>query len=418
MNHSVKISSLFFAFILIGTYSYYVYTHSQTEKMPISITFSEPYSAKEIESLVRIVQNDIDEYLRKIHVTYQFQFRAEYLPFISEISDEEQPYRDPLNITIDIKKSGTRLIVGHQFSPQCKSALNYTNKNGMFMISPYSSDDSLAIANDSLFRLKCVDSYQGSITAKMLKSLGIHQIVIIYLDIQWGNNIRNRLISEYTSTGGDVIDQIGYTSSTNLTDFLGRIEAETQNALSKYSSQETGLVAISIFDLIDIMRMIDNYPALRSITWFGTDAIPSKLSKEVFESEVSEMYADVKIICPSSAPSYSTFYQRVDERFYKETGEHIDFTQAAIYDACWIYTLSVLEAKSTDSAMLKYIIPSVCARYIGVTGNCSLNQFGDRANTNYDIYRFFKDFDGVKLLTCGLYNMTNDMFNWKREMPP
>jgi len=390
--------------IILFFFVYYINTKSDPNTASICITYSEPYTKNEVETIANIAQKDINEYIKQNNYKYNIKINTKYLP---SIDTKEDPYIDPLKYTIQLKKTNTNLIIGYQYSQQCKQTLNYTKNNDMIMMSPYSSDDSLAISNDTLFRLKCLDSNQGKIIAKTLTDLNISQIIIVCLDISWGNNIQTILSAEYEKQGGEIIYIVKYDSSTNKTELLSNIESTIQNCTSK-----PGIVFISIFDLIEIIQLSEAYPNITSCTWFGTEAITSKLTKNAFESEATSIYTKLRIISPRSAPTYTKRYHEIDNRYHEEVNQHLDYTLSAIYDACWIYTMSIKHSESIDAKEILYNIPLACKEYKGLIGECNVNQYGDRIQSSYEICQFTQQGSAIKIEPFGYYNSTNNQIIW------
>jgi ABC-type branched-subunit amino acid transport system substrate-binding protein len=376
------------------------------EEVRVAITFSEPYKISDIKPIVSIAEEDINDYCRQLNLKYVFKSNIYYTPMF-----DHNYTIDILGLTRIFHDKGINFLIGHQSSFYCNQVLNYTNANGPIMISPYSSDDTLSIRNDSLFRLKCRDSNQGRIMAEMLKDCKKQSVVIINLNVPWGNAIKDEFIKKYGSE--NVYSIISYDYKYNRTSILIELNNKIEDLVKKQELSNTAIVGIGIFDLLDILQQIDEYPTLKNISWVGTDAIVSKLVQEEFELGMSTIQTQIKILCPNISPQYSSRFVLVDEKYYAQTGEHLDFVESAIYDAYWIYALSIIQSNSLDPKNIKNIIPNTTSNYKGLTGTIKLDEFGDRENANYEIFELSYNSNSTSFMRVGNYNSTLNKILWK-----
>ena len=66
-------------------------------------------------------------------------------------------------------------------------------------------------------------------------------------------------------------------------------------------------------------------------------------------------------------------------------GEGLNFEHAAFYDSCMLVGLSVLQAQTVHPLDLLDVIPMVGEGYLGLTGYCLLDGYGDRLSYQADI---------------------------------
>ena len=299
---------VFITLILVSAmFSYTIYHVLSFKRVSIGVVYSDPYSEEEIMSLIDIAQKDINKYSKSIRRNYIFDFKIVYLPHF---------YRADINLTKSLKSDGIDLIIGFDYSGQCKEVLSFIKENEMLLLTPYSSSDDLINEGDNLFRLRCVDSYQGLILAKMLKSLGIKAIIILRLNISWGANIADRLVLEFTKNGGVILSYIKYDQIFgNCSSIFNSLENTVQKAMNDYENDEIAIVNIGIFDTVDLIKKIETNSTLSNLYWFGSDAIPSKFLYDLFEEDVPKVFSNVKLFCPSQAPAYSEKYTKVNERY-------------------------------------------------------------------------------------------------------
>jgi len=90
-----------------------------------------------------------------------------------------------------------------------------------------------------------------------------------------------------------------------------------------------------------------------------------------------------------------------------------NFFEAAFYDACWLYALTVAEADSADAMDVKAQLPLLASRYGGASGEWDLNEDGDRESANYNILGYVLE-DGVaERVKYGYYDGKTGQVVWE-----
>jgi len=399
--------------VLILLFSGYVMVARRSNVVKIKILFSTPYTKDEVSTIAKLAERDINEYCRERESQFVFRVEVEEVPFhdtvVGSDSRDLNVCQANINIFKGLKKGGVRFVVGPQYSQQCEWALSCVGDDVIF-ISPYSSDEGLAIAGDSLLRLKCSDSHQGEILSRLLHFHGIEAIVISHYNNSWSDSIKQRLVDEYTHAGGVILDGIRSDTGLNMSDTMMEMDKAVERGISEYGCEKVGLVNLNIFDVIHYYQNLENYSSLRGVVWFGADPILAAGLKPIFESYVTDDCLDIKLYCPASAPSYSPSYMSLKEE-YEETvaNSTVDVVLASMYDACWLYAVTVYKIRSVDVSSVLDIIPRVSFDYIGISGNCSLNRNGDRMNAFYDFYEYANENEEIRLVKYGFYNVTANM---------
>ena len=83
-----------------------------------------------------------------------------------------------------------------------------------------------------------------------------------------------------------------------------------------------------------------------------------------------------------------------------------------VYDGLWITALAVSETGSMDGTKVGLAIPSIAKSYVGVTGNCSFNDWGDRWGVNWSIYRY-RLVDHISQISLyGFFNFSTGEITW------
>ena len=81
-------------------------------------------------------------------------------------------------------------------------------------------------------------------------------------------------------------------------------------------------------------------------------------------------------------------YQALGDRYTALTGQLFSTYTAYQYDAAFALAETVVSTESTDAGVVAAALPGFCKTYVGVSGNCALNVYGDRIPGPYDIWSY------------------------------
>ena len=217
--------------------------------------------------------------------------------------------------------------------------------------------------------------------------------------------------------GGRVADGVGYIPTTgdfaaslNRINFivwdqdLKALNSKINQATSQYGTDKVGAYFAGFDEIAPIFIQAQNHPALSKVKWYGSDG--STLNNKLIRNTEAAAFA-VKTHFP--APIYAVENDN-DERLKHveaQIHEQIERTPrsyaSVAYDILWVAALAENNTKATqDISYLKNTIVKVAGSYNGITGNTTLNQFGDRKYGDYDFWAVRSS------------ESTDDSFIWKR----
>jgi len=216
--------------------------------------------------------------------------------------------------------------------------------------------------------------------------------------------------------GGEVVASLSYDMNMinenriNQTLFTlnGEIEKEGINDFS-----ELCILHIGIFEAIDILNEVEDFNMLSNLTWFGSDAITSKLVSPYFIENAPDIVNEVNYFCLSMGPSYNKKYLEIKQRFEMNSNQSLDFVQAARYDACWLFAIACLKFTNHKISNIGSHILQESREYTGAVGKCTFNQNLDRINGYYDIIGFEKNANTTVMRSFGYYNGTSNIIFWR-----
>ncbi|MFH1179578.1 MAG: hypothetical protein V1710_04380 [Candidatus Bathyarchaeota archaeon] len=276
---------------------------------------------------------------------------------------------------------GVNLIVGPPWSSMFCVVRSYANDNGILVMSGESNSPLLAV-DDNGFRLTIHDGKTGQIFNELLLDRGIEAAVCLKRRDAWADCIWVEILNKYDGESHN----IEYLSeTTSFYDYLPAVSQSLRDYIGKYGKDKVALILLSFDELQYIIDQSSDYPVTRSVTWY----IPEDIIENTnFTDNRKQIAAEVNLTSFHTTISSNTKFDEIKQEYRNRFNEEIGFYDANVYDACWIYALSVINANTSDAEVLKPLISVIAGEYVGLTGRCTLDQYGDRTTATYDIYNY------------------------------
>lgn len=315
------------------------------------------------------------------------------------------------------KAMDVNLVCGGRWSSQASAALSYVNENNILLWSPSSTMQTLAIPDDNLYRMCPADRVQAKAVAEMLWTWGIEAIIPLQRGDAWADGLYNLVLEEYPAVGGYVHEAARARYATEVTEFssyLASMEEAAKDLIADYGKEHVAVWCIMFgADGSVILTQAQDYPTIYDeIWWFGTDG--TALGK-VIQDNAPEQAAHV--VCPSTnaAPGMSEFYLSLFERYEAVTGRTLGYYDTCAYDLFMVLMESVLQAQSTDPMDLIPLQNPIAYGTWGASGWCNLDENGDRAFTNYDIWGYTMFEGEMRHARYALYDSLLGEVTWFAE---
>jgi ABC-type branched-subunit amino acid transport system substrate-binding protein/cell division protein FtsL len=348
-----------------------------------STASDEPYTRYVSEK----AEQDIHRYCLENDLPYRFDFVLGNNLGTSEMA---------LGNVITFDSLSIDLVVGHLWDSHCSASLNYVNDNDMLLLSPGSSSYELAHSDDNLFRLAPIETQQLDVNIECMKMMGIEHVIVFAIKTDWGRMMSESFEEKLSGTGIELVKVLYYPESPKILNPQIIYLSDLVFNLTRHYGDEH--VALQLFDngrLNEVFESGGGYS--EDIIWFGTgDIVYAKHGG-------SRALLNVLLLSPvptSTSSKFSEFSREILDNY----GFNVSYYGASAYDACWLYALSIMEAGSTNVTMVRRAILNVSDNYIGVSGDCSLNGFGDRVRSDYNIMGFSRV--GDNFIVFGEYNST------------
>lgn len=278
---------------------------------------------------------------------------------------------------------GVKVCGGPNWSSHCKAIKDYADEHHVVVFSEGSTSPVMAVADDYIFRLPVTDSTQNSALAPAIYDMGIEHLVIVYRNDAWGDGNYETMLELFEEAGGVVEDALRYDSSkTEFSAEAAALNDVVTQLNSQYGAETVGIATWS-FEFSAIFAACEEYPALVNTIWFGSDGFGRSTSFLDEHPNAHETRFQAMIMGTIKSSRFNAF----EEKYMELSGARRAGTYTThMYDIIWLLCKSVLEAGVYDGAIVKDVLPTVAEQYFGACGWTKLNEFGDRAESNYELW--------------------------------
>lgn len=389
---------VFMLLVVLSGYLWYTSIYPGPEG-PVTVTIGVASPTREednYEEIVLAAERDINVYCEEQDTLYRFQFSVKHC---------DSQTSQALAVTQEFKESGVSLVIGHAWSPMCEASLQYVNENDVILLSPSSSSFTLSLPGDNLYRLTPPDTVQARVCSEMLASLGYDAAVVLQRGDAWADAIYGALDAECADKGVAIIDRIRYDpEEQDYHTYLERANRSLLMGVETYGRECVAVQLIGFSEAYVVLQQAQAYPALMETVWLGTDGTSDTRKVVDYAGEPASTVGLIGTVV--AQPSWIV-----------EGVEAPSFFDAALYDCCWVYALSMLEVNSTSATDVIDVLPGVASAYKGVTGPCVLDENGDRAMVDFVLKGYSETSPGsYAFWEYGFYNSTTDQITWNEKI--
>jgi len=153
------------------------------------------------------------------------------------------------------------------------------------------------------------------------------------------------------------------------------------------------------------------YLILWMVRWYGCEGTVwnEDLIKDV---KVAEFCAATRFTNTVFAPTKSDKYWKVHDELVAELGREPDHWAYVAYDIVWALTYSLSLVNRYDSVAVREVLPEVTESLFGASGWIVLNEAGDRAKGDYDLWRIVYEDAEYKWKLVGTWLYDTDSITW------
>ena len=303
-----------------------------------------------------------------------------------------------------LNAKGIGVVVGVETSSNIKNVKGYTDANNMLIVSCCSTAPALAIANDSVYRLAPDDRNQGIALSKLVKDAGIENMIIVWRGDVWGDGLSKATKEAFQERGGIVTDDIRYNpESPEFSASVSLLAEQVQDSVDEYGVDNVAIVYLAFGEVLQFMQSAASHDILDDVRWFGPDAYTRDYN--LINDPIGAKFAEtVQLTTVLVGSSDNDVVKDIDNYVMSTLGRAPNTYAYSAFDSVWLVGLSMLETQSANPTVLKTVIRDIAADYEGTIGGSNLNEAGDLASADYDIWKI----DNGEWKSVGKYLFSDD----------
>ncbi|HWQ16353.1 MAG TPA: ABC transporter substrate-binding protein [Sulfolobales archaeon] len=308
---------------------------------------------------------------------------------------------------------GVRVVVGPMSSAEVRNLKSYADGNKIVVCSQSSTAVDLAVP-DYIFRDVPNDLFQAKAIARLMMDYGVKYAYILYRNDAWGKGLADGTEARYKEIGGTVLGKVGFDPRKG--DFSAELAAAAsavRDAVNRYGAGSVGVLLISFEEGGTVTAQAGGYPELMGVTWFGSDGTAMNL--KILEAAGTQLVR-VKHLATIFAPTESPKFMDFMNKFRARTGELPGTYPATAYDCVWLLGLAIIQAGKYDGEAIKNAMLSVARNYFGVSGWTILDDNGDRASGDYDVWAVVTKDGKPSWEKVAVVDTTSDTVRWIKRI--
>jgi len=314
--------------------------------------------------------------------------------------------------------AGVKFFVGPMASGSCKELLTYANSNKILFVSPSSTSTALSIPDDYLIRFCPDDFIQGPAIARLMWEAGVTNVIFVWRGDTWGDGLQSAIEKRFTELGGKVYSQkLRY--DPQLEDFpkeASLLNNYVQDLINQgIPKDRIGISLVAFEESAPLMEDAAQYQLLKEVRWFGSDG--TALSEALKSHKVSAPFATTtNFISTFYAPGRSKYplFDYVRGFVHMFLNRETDSYSYGTYDIVWSLALAI-DQVGYDPEKVKDVLPEVTDKrteLYGASGHIVLNENGDRAFADYDLWLINDKGEWEKV---GVWRGETDTIEWTRN---
>ena len=285
-----------------------------------------------------------------------------------------------------LNAKGIGVVVGPETSSNIRNIKGYADANNMLLVSCCSTAPSLAVADDSVYRLVPDDSNQGTAVAKLLREDGIEMYVPVWRADAWGEGLIASTRASFEDRGGQSVEGFAYDpEAPEFSAAASLLAAEVEEHVEEFGADKVAVHMVGFAETVQLMQSASNHDVLDDVAWYGSDG-SVKEDRIVSDAIGSEFASTVHFTAMQPGSPSNPTYARVEAHVQDVLGRSPSTYVHTSYDAVWLVGLAMMEAGSSDVDAIKEVMHGVADEYVGATGDIKLNEAGDLASADYEIW--------------------------------
>jgi branched-chain amino acid transport system substrate-binding protein len=286
-------------------------------------------------------------------------------------TDDQFDPTETLNAFNSLVSQGVGLIVGSVTSGCTSAITGAANEEGVVLLTPSATADSITTEDDYVFRACYADGFQGAIAAYYAKQAGYTDVGVVYCAADTYSKGLYDSFAAAAATYGLNIKAVESTASLDVQDY-------TNQFASMASSGVQFVYAPYYYDVIGPYIVTQARAAGYNGIIMGADGYdgtPDYVVEGADLTAFNNVYWTNHYDPSDTDPKVQAFVAAYQAK-YNSTPNAIS---ALAYDAVYMYKAAIEKAGSADPKAVRDALADTSAVYSGVTGTFSLDQSGTPA---------------------------------------
>ncbi len=311
--------------------------------------------------------------------------------FKLDIRDSETKPETAKSLFRTLHAAGIRYFLGPMSSGELKEVITEIQAGlRAVVISPSSTAPGLAL-KDTIYRFPPPDEFQGRVLNMLFKKDGVTHVIIVYRNDDWGKGLADFVEKFSKEFGITVVATIPYDPKAPA---FGPIIETARGKVEELSKtvplDKIGVNLISFEEAVGFLVEASKIGVLAKVKWYGSDG--TALSAEVLKDPEAAKFSAATVwkntITFAATDIAIKIYWTAKDRL----GYSPDPYSFISYDCLWVMALAIAQAgaeaggKLPDPEKVAEKIPEILKTYLGASGKITVNEFGDRAGSDYAIF--------------------------------
>ena len=305
-----------------------------------------------------------------------------------ETKDDQGDATECVNAMNALISDGIQLVVGSATSGCTSAITSIANSEGVVMITPSGTADSLTTAMDYVFRTCFRDSFQGELAAQYALDEGYTKVGVVYCSADtYSAGLRDAFIAACADRGLDVVAEESVATMT---------EVDYTNQFNKMVAAGAELVFTPFY--YDVMGPY-LVPQARSAGFTGVllggdgvdgteTTIPDGADLSVYNDVYFVNHYSTELATSDVSKNFIESY----EAKYGETPNNFD---ALAYDAVYVYKAAMEACGASDAASVQAALADTSAAYDSTCGTFSFDETGTPIKNGVLMGYSYKDGDSA-----------------------
>ncbi|MDV2989570.1 MAG: ABC transporter substrate-binding protein [Dehalogenimonas sp.] len=288
-----------------------------------------------------------------------------------------------------VKKLATvnqvKVIIGPMISGAVMAAGQWAADNGVLLISPSATSPDIGQQSWRQYFIRTApsDTLQGRAMAQIISEEGYQRVGIIVQDNQYGVGIGNEVQSLVGA--GNVVSYIKYDP----------LKLDYQSELQQLKAANPDVVVHAGYqDDAQIVFRQAAQVGLDTAQWITSEGV--KADRTLEDAAAAAFMRDNVIgtnpVAPEGLAIAATFAQQYEARFERAPGTYSD----TVYDAAKLVLQAMKNVDYNSASAISAEIKRIGSNYSGVSGVITFDQYGDRQNATFEVWKVVADGAGFK----------------------